>query len=77
MASKKPTIIQNGANVVLAVIQNDITYIKQEVDDIKKLVENKYVTKDEFDPIKKVVYGMVGLILVAVVGAVLALVISR
>jgi hypothetical protein len=58
----------------LAVMQNDITYIKGEVEDIKRLVIDGYITKAEFDPIKKIVYGMVALLLTGVVGAILALI---
>lgn len=59
-----------------AVIQLDIVYIKQSVLDIKKMIGDKYVTRDEFDPIKRIVYGMVSLVLVSFVGAVLALIIN-
>ena len=38
-------------------------------------VSSNYVSKEEFEPIKKIVYGLVGLILVAVVGALMALVV--
>lgn len=40
-----------------------------------KAAEEKYVTKDEFNPVRQIVYGLVGLILVSVVGAVIALVV--
>jgi hypothetical protein len=63
--------------VKLAVIQNDISYIKKEVDDIKVLVSEQYVTKSEFEPIKRIVYGMVSVILMAVVAAVLAIIIRK
>lgn len=61
----------------LAVIANDIAYMKNDIHDIKSNVAQGYVTKDEFEPIKKIVYGLVGLILVAVVGALLSLVVIR
>jgi hypothetical protein len=62
--------------IALAVIKNDIGYIKKEVDEIKGLVQTKYVTKEEFLPIKNLVYGMVAVIMTGVIGAVLALVIK-
>ena len=37
----------------------------------------KYVTREEFAPIKGLVYGLVGLLLTGVIGAVLALVIRK
>lgn len=48
--------------------------LKKLADQIVKL-ENKYVTKDTFDPIKRIVYGAIGLILVAFMTAVITLVI--
>lgn len=62
--------------VQLAVIQNDLTYIKEKMNAIDTKVSNNYVTKEEFEPIKKIVYGVVSLILVAVVGALVALVVG-
>jgi hypothetical protein len=62
--------------IKLAVIANDISYIKTELKDISDKLEEQYVTKSEFDPIKRIVYGMVSLILIAVVVALLALVIK-
>lgn len=56
--------------------QKDIEYIKKEITEIKQLVSDHYVTKVEFDPIKKIVYGLVGLVLTAVVVGILALVIK-
>lgn len=59
----------------LAVIQNDITYIKDKLNSVDNKVSSHYVSKEEFEPIKKIVYGLVGLILVAVVGALVSLVV--
>jgi hypothetical protein len=58
------------------VMSNDIAYMRQDVLDIKMSLNNSYVTKDQFDPIKKLVYGLVGLILTAVVVALMSLVIN-
>ncbi len=61
----------------LAVMQNDLTTIKEDVADIKRTLKHEYITQNEFDPVKKVVYGLVGIILVTVAGAVVALVMRR
>lgn len=63
-------------NDSIAVIANDISYIKSDISDIKSKLEKDYVTRPELDPIKKIVYGLVGLILTGVVGALLALVLQ-
>lgn len=60
----------------LAVIQNDLTYIKEKLNAVDNKVSSHYVSKEEFEPIKKIVYGLVSLILVAVVGALVALVVG-
>lgn len=40
-------------------------------------IESCYVRQDQFKPIERIVYGAVTLILVAVVGALIALVINK
>lgn len=60
----------------LAVIQTDLTYIKEKLNTVDQKVSTHYVSKEEFDPIKKIVYGLVSLILIAVVGALVALVVN-
>lgn len=61
----------------LAVISTNVDFIKAEVSEIKRIQQSNFVSKDEFEPIKRLVYGVVGLIMVAVVGAVLSLVITK
>lgn len=66
----------DNADVKLAVMANDMTYLKNAVDNIDKKISSGYVTKEEFDPIKRIVYGLISLVLIAVVGALLALVVK-
>ena len=61
----------------IAVIKSNMLDIKEDVRDIKEKLEKNYVTQDQFEPVKKIVYGLVGLILVAVVGALIGLVIKK
>lgn len=70
MASEK------SDDVKLAVMQNDLTYIKEKLSAVDTKISNHYVSKEEFEPIKKIVYGVVSLILIAVVGALVALVVG-
>lgn len=58
-------------------IAKDISYISSDVKEIKEKMESNYVTKDQFEPVKNIVYGMVSLILLAVVGALVALVVNK
>jgi hypothetical protein len=61
----------------VAVILTKVQYIESEVGKINVKLEREYVTKDQFEPVKNIVYGLVSLILVAVVGALVALVIRK
>lgn len=68
----------------IALIQNDVGYLNKRFDSFEKKLDSvdeklnsHYVSKEEFEPIKKVVYGLVGLILIAVAGAVVSLVITN
>lgn len=60
----------------LALMANDLTYIKEKLKAVDLKVSTHYVSKEEFEPIKKIVYGLVSLILIAVVGALVALVVG-
>lgn len=61
----------------LDVIANDISYLKDDVREIKTQITSNYVTKDQFEPVRRLVYGTVGIILTAVIVAVVALVIGN
>jgi len=59
-------------------IKIELKYIRRDLDEIKanfNLLSKRYVTKDEFAPVKNIVYGLVALILTAVVGALITLVV--
>lgn len=59
-----------------AVMKNDLEYIKKNIDDLKGQISQNYISRAEFEPIKKIVYGMVALVLTSVFGAILALIIQ-
>ena len=58
------------------IVMTKLDYIQRDLVEIKVKLEKDYVTKDEFDPIKKVVYGLVSIMLAALIGSVLSLVIK-
>lgn len=66
----------NSSDTKIALIQQDISYMKDKLDNVDLKISTHYVSRDEFEPIKKIVYGMVGLILTAVVGALISLVLK-
>ena len=55
--------------VILERMQSDLKEIKKESGE-------RYVTKEQFEPIQKLVYGMVGLVLVAVITALMAIIVG-
>ncbi len=60
----------------LAELVIGMRYVQRDVKDIKEGLERNYVTQEAFEPIKRIVYGLVALILTAVVVALLALIIQ-
>jgi len=50
--------------------------IYDSIEDLRCEVRDTYVTKDEFNPVKAIAYGMVGFILVGVLGALITNVIK-
>lgn len=61
----------------IALLQRDVGYIKETVGKIENNLEADYITRVEFEPVKKIMYGMVALILTMVLGAVISVVIKR
>jgi len=68
----------------LAVVQTNVTQLKDDVKEIKMDVkqiasdtQNKFVTKDEFDPIKRLVYFSIGILLAGVIGGILSLILKK
>ena len=67
-------------NIDIELLKKDLAGIQRGIDDIQKeLVEIKgeKVSKDEFLPVQKIVYGFTSLILISVVTALIALVIRN
>jgi len=65
--------------VEVAVMANDISYIKGDIAEIKAFFTDMklhFVSRDEFAPIRTIAYGITGAILLAVLGAVVALVLK-
>lgn len=65
------------ANNSLESVNVTLGYIQRDVTDINSKLDKSYVTKEEFAPVKTLVYGMVGLVLTAVAGALITLVLRN
>lgn len=53
-------------------IKDSIEYLKKELVSL----EDRFVTQDQFEPVKQIVYGLVGIVLVSIATAVVALVVK-
>ena len=74
--SKMTTKIKETESQIAVLVEKS-TNIELKVNKIEDKLERSYVTREEFDPIKKIVYGMVITIFIAVLGALIKLVIIK
>lgn len=65
------------ASPSIAILSTDISYIKRDVGEIKTKLEKDYVTRDEFNPVKWLIFGLAGILLTGVIGAMLTLIIRK
>jgi len=71
MEGKKMTSVE------IAVMKEKIEQIAVDVKEIKEKLEKNYVTVERYQIVEKLVYGMVALILIAVIGAIIKLVVLK
>lgn len=71
-------------HVTLSVIHSDLNHVKESLvelkEEMKELIasfKKDYVTQQEFAPVRIIVYGLVGTVLVGVLGALITLVIKK
>lgn len=70
---------ESDARVTLGVIHADLKNMKEALNEIKHIIasfKNDYITKEEFAPVKAIVYALVGLVMTGFVLALIALVIK-
>lgn len=67
----------NDNDVEQAILSNDIIWIKEKLSEIEKKVSNHFVTRDEFEPYKRLLQGVVAVVMTSVVGALLTLVLIK
>ena len=79
LAGRKASKITVDAPVLvkLTAMEKDIEFIKCKLEELEKKIDNQYITRMEFEPIKKIVYGMVALVLTAVFMAIIGLVVLK
>ncbi len=76
-------VTKNGVTTkaLLLRLEDDFRDMRSDVKEVKHILQHEYVTKELFDlrvgRLEKVIYGMVGTVLIAVLVALLALVIRQ
>lgn len=61
----------------VAVIATKVENIENKINEINNKMDGHFITREEFDPIKRLVYGVVSLILTAVIIALVGLVVMK
>jgi uncharacterized protein (DUF2147 family) len=56
---------------------NDMRHMQKDVQEIKEMLNSKFVTVEAFTPVKSLVFGLVALMLSSVVIALIALVVTK
>lgn len=58
-------------------VSKDVAQIQKDITEIKLLITQNYVRREEFTPVQKIVYGLVSVVLLTVLGGLLAFVIKK
>lgn len=72
--------MKNGIEVDQALLFQKMEYLAKAVDKLSNQIEEmpqKFVSQEEWRPVKSIVYGVVGLLLSSIVVAITALVIKK
>lgn len=67
---------KDNPEFALAVLNAGITQLEADVREIRNIIKAGYVQKLEFEPVKYVVFGLIGVTLMVVVGTLVALVVA-
>ena len=73
-------MVKSHIEVDQAVLMNEVKYISKRVDELTTKFDNmesRFVTQEEWKPIKNIVNGVVALLLTSVVVALVALVVKK
>jgi len=73
-------MVKKDVEIDQAVLMSKFEYISRSLDQLKVQIDElpaRFVSQDEFKPIKSVVYGVVGLLLTSIVVAITSLVIRK
>ena len=66
-------ISQSSMNILLARIDERTATLSRDVEEIKRTIASNYVTRQEFQPVRAIAYGLVAIISTGVVVGLIAL----
>jgi thiosulfate reductase cytochrome b subunit len=68
---------KESEQTIIALMGRDIKEIRHDVSDMQENIHENYITRIEFDPVQKIIYGIVGVVLLTVLSALVALVVVK
>lgn len=74
LLGEKTAAVDPASVVEIRGMAKDISYIQQSIAKIEVKLDRDYVTVDQFTPVRNIVYGLVGTLGIATLGAILKLV---
>lgn len=69
--------VDDNEHVRIAMLQNELERVRYQLANIEdRTMGAQYISAEEFEPMRKIVYGLISMILIAVVGSLISLTIS-
>lgn len=73
-ASKLALTAAQAAHTLAESSRIELVYVREGIDEIKMRLDNKFVTMDAFEPVRKLAYGLAAVALTGMLAAVLRMV---
>ncbi len=66
-----------GLSEIVKETRQSVSDLNRKMEDMESKMKDRFVTKEEFEPIKRLVYGVVGLVMTAILLALVAQIIVQ
>jgi len=77
VVAEKVSNIERSQDDMKTNFEKDLGELKTSIRDLISKIDGNYVTRTEFLPVRAIVYGLISLIVLAVVGAIISLVVLQ
>jgi len=61
----------------MEVALEQLVRVREDLKELNNKIDNNYVTRIEFEPVRNIVYGLVSLLLTGIIGSLLMMVIRK